>query len=192
MAKTISQWNERYRAREEQHDLESGPTPLVIETVQHLLPGRSLDLACGAGRNSLWLAERGWRATAIDGAAEAIALLEEKAARLSVTVQTEVADLTSENFSLPMNQWDLVLVCYYLQQNLFPLIKKAVVPGGIVLAIAHVTEAGEEPTETRLLPGELAGYFEGWEILHSYEGNSRDHAHRRTVAEIVARRPDLS
>lgn len=189
MAKTIAQWNERYRTREEKHDLESGPTPLVMETAQQLVPGKSLDLACGAGRNSVWLAQHGWKTTAIDGSREAIALLLEKAERLCVTVQAEVADLTSAEFHLPESRWDLILICYYLQRSLFPLVKKAVVPGGIVLAIAHVTDPGEEATETRLLPGELGGHFRDWEILHSYEGQSRDNAHCRTVAEIVARRP---
>ena len=67
--------------------------------------------------------------------------------------------------------------------------KRGVAPGGIVLAIIHITEPGEEPTYKRLLPGELWDYFTGWEILHSYEGRPTDLAHQRAVAEIVARRP---
>ena len=62
-------------------------------------------------------------------------------------------------------------------------------PGAIVLAIVHITEPGEEPTYKRLRPGELRSYFDGWEILHSYEGKPADPDHQRAVAEIVARRP---
>jgi hypothetical protein len=40
-----------------------------------------------------------------------------------------------------------------------------------------------------LRPAELKNYFDGWEILHHYEGRPRDAAHQRSVAEIVARRP---
>ena len=38
-------------------------------------------------------------------------------------------------------------------------------------------------------PGELDSYFQGWEILHRYEGKPNDTAHQRSVAEIVAKRP---
>jgi hypothetical protein len=40
-----------------------------------------------------------------------------------------------------------------------------------------------------LRPGELVRFFEGWEILHLFEGRANDTAHRRAVAQIVARRP---
>ncbi len=61
-------------------------------------------------------------------------------------------------------------------------------PGGVLLVIVHIAEPGEEPTQFRLKPGELARYFQGWEILHSYEGKPRDPVHARAVAEIAARK----
>ena len=64
-----------------------------------------------------------------------------------------------------------------------------VTPGGLLLAIVHITEPDEEPTRTRLRPGELTRYFPAWKIVHSYEGKPRDSSHHRAVAEIVARRP---
>jgi len=67
--------------------------------------------------------------------------------------------------------------------------KQGVAPGGVLLAIVHIAEPGEEPTYKRLNPGELKNYFQGWEILHCYEGQPNETAHRHGVAEIVARRP---
>ncbi len=60
----------------------------------------------------------------------------------------------------------------------------------LFIAIAHIPEP-EDPKMTpfRLAPCELASHFAEFEILHSYEGPSRDPAHQRWVAEIVARRP---
>ena len=182
-------WNKRYSSGAQPEDLHASPTPLVIETAKPLAPGKALDLACGTGRNALWLAGHGWKVTAIDGAAAAIEILQHRAAAQGVTVEARVADLEKGEYSIEPSAWDLIVVSYYLQRDLFEPAKQGVVSGGIVLAIVHITEPGEEPTYKRLRPGELRSYFDGWEILHSYEGKPADPAHQRAVAEIVARRP---
>jgi SAM-dependent methyltransferase len=84
--------------------------------------------------------------------------------------------------------FDLILIAYYLERDLFAKVKTAVRPGGVVAAIAHTPEPGEKWSENRARPGELRGFFQDWELLWEYEGPSRDPAHRRPVAEIVARR----
>src|SRR5207247_5889259 len=68
---SIERWNERYRSG----DFERQPSPLVIEATAALAPGRALDLACGAGRNAIYLADRGWRVVAVDGSIEALKLV---------------------------------------------------------------------------------------------------------------------
>ena len=42
------------------------PEPLLVEAAEFLAPGRALDLACGTGRNALYLVSLGWRVTAVD------------------------------------------------------------------------------------------------------------------------------
>ena len=186
----VKEWNERYRARErEAADFHAAPTPLVMEFAQHLRPGKALDLACGTGRDTLWLAARRWSTAAVDGSEIAIAALRSKAYALGLQVETRVADLTKQEFSLGEANWDLILMCYYFQRDLFPAVKKAVVPGGSVMAVVHIPRAGEQSTDTRAQPGELASFFEGWSIVRYYEGESRDPAHHRPVAEIVAHCP---
>lgn len=175
-------WNDRYRCQEEL----GAPNPLVIETARRLKPGRALDLACGTGRNALWLASNGWSVTAVDGSPVAIEKLRARAGALPIAAQ--IANLEKGEFTIAEASWDLILICYYLQRDLFEPAKRGVVPGGIVIAIVHITEAGESPGEHCLRPGELADYFLGWEILHIHEGSSRDPAHHRASAEIVARR----
>lgn len=186
----LTGWNERYRsAARPKEDLETAPTPLLVETAQRLTPGRALDLACGAGRNALWLAQHGWQVTAVDGASAAIELLRERATAQGLPVRAEIADLEAGAFTIEESAWDLIAICYYLQRDLFAPAKLGVAPNGVLLAIVHTTEGGEEPTATRLRPGELAQYFTDWELLHQYEGKPNDAAHRRSVAELVARRP---
>ena len=185
----LGSWNKRYRSGTEPEDQDATPTRLLIETAMQVAPGRALDLACGTGRNTLWLAGQGWKVTAVDGAPAAIEILRHRAAMQGVTLDARVADLEKGEYSIEPSAWDLIVISYYLQRDLLEPSKHGVVPGGIVLAIVHITEPGEEPTYKRLRPGELLEYFAGWEILHSYEGKPRDPAHQRAVAEIVARRP---
>ena len=182
----IAGWEEMYRSGERGN--EDAPTILLVEAVEKIAPGTAIDLACGAGRNAIYLAERGWTVTAVDGSERAIELLEERVAARGLRVHTRVSDLTSPDFTMPPNTFDLVLIAYYLQRDLFAKAKAAVRPGGAVIAIVHTPEPGKPWSEKRAAPGELRTFFEGWDILWEYEGPSRDPAHKRPVAEIVAQR----
>lgn len=186
----IAGWNERYQSRERSaEDFTAAPTPLLIHAAEKLNPGAALDLACGTGRNALWLAGHGWRVTAVDGAETAIETLCDRAAEASLNVDAQTADLAAGEFEIEASTWDLIAICYYLQRDLFEPAKRGLVEGGVLVAIVHITETGEEPTGHRLKPGELVRYFAGWEILHAYEGKPYDSAHQRSVAEVVARKP---
>jgi len=151
------------------------PTPLLVETAIKLKPGRALDLACGTGRNAVWLAEHGWQVTAADRSPVTIP-----------TVDTRVADLEKHEFPIAEAAWDLIAVCYYLQRDLFEPVKRGIKPGGVALVIVHMVEPGHEQSRFSVQPGELAKYFEDWEILHYREGRPNDAEHKRAVAEIVA------
>jgi SAM-dependent methyltransferase len=186
----IREWDERYRSGDRsKEDLETAPNPLLAETASKLTPGKALDLACGTGRNAIWLAKHGWQVTAVDGASSAIEILRTRAADRRVTVETHVGDLEKDDYRIEPVSRDLIAMCFYLQNSLFEPVKQGVRPGGVVLVIVHIAAPGEAPTEHQLRPGELATHFRGWEILYSYEGTPNDPAHKRLVAEIVARRP---
>lgn len=164
----LEQWNERYRAREE---LSAEPAQILVDAASSLAPGRALDLACGAGRNALWLAERGWEVVAIDGASEAIRILREHDA----AVDGRVMDLET-GAALPFEDqsFDLVAILFYLHRPLFAEARRVVKRGGIVVcaALMHGTYS--------IAPGELARTFADFEIVHASEGE---------IAELVARKP---
>jgi tellurite methyltransferase len=186
----LHHWNERYRLRDHPaEDLDAAPTPLLVESAAGLTPGKALDLACGAGRNALLLAEHGWEVTAVDGTPAAIEILRTRATERALEINAIVADLEKGEFQIEPSRWDLIAMCYYLQRNLFEPAKRGLAPGGILISIVHVNEPGEPDSPHRLRPGELEQYFADWEILHRFEGKANDSAHRRAVAEIVARRP---
>jgi SAM-dependent methyltransferase len=186
----LDQWDTRYRSREKPDtDFFAAPTPLLVNTVEKLAAGTALDIACGTGRNSLWLAERGWNVTAVDGAAAAIEVLQQRARERKLTVVAKVADLERGEFRIEPQSWDLIAKCYYLQRSLMPDVCAGVRPGGLAIVIVHIVEDGEDVTPTRAALGELRGFFADWEILHYFEGRPSDTAHKRAAAEIVARRP---
>jgi SAM-dependent methyltransferase len=185
----IREWDGRYRSRERlREDFATEPVALVERTARALPIGRALDLACGTGRNALWLAQQGWKVAAVDGATAAIEIVRSRAQERGLIVDAVVADLENSEFPIDADSWDLICVCYYLQRDLFEVVKRGLAPGGVIVAAVHISDPGEPATEHRLLAGQLAGYFRDMEMLHHFEGQPSDPVHHRAVAEVVARR----
>lgn len=183
MPTRIEEWDQRYRAGEQ---VLARPVPLVVEFTSALAPGAALDLASGPGRNALYLAERGWRVTAVDGSSTAIELLR----RSNPSIDARLVDLETGEFELSPQGFDLVLSCYYLQRNLIPAMQSALRTGGLLIMIARLADAGQlQGTPTRACPGELRAFFDGWRVLHYWEGERGALDHRHAVAEVVAQNP---
>jgi SAM-dependent methyltransferase len=163
----LNEWNARYRSREA---IDSDPAPLLLRAASSLAPGRALDLACGAGRNALWLASRGWDVVAIDGASEAIRIVHEH----DSSIDARVMDLET-GAALPFEDesFDLVCILFYLHRPLFAEAKRVVRRGGVIVSAAKMHGT------YRIKPEELARTFADYDVLHSSEGE---------IAEIVARK----
>jgi tellurite methyltransferase len=183
---SLLQWNQRYRAGEQ---LFETPAPLVEQFAADLSPGDALDVASGPGRNSLYLAERGWRVTAVDGSPIAIGILRARAREKQLTLDSHIADLDRGQFAIEPESFDLICDCYYLQRDLIPQMQAGVRPDGLLIAIVHLTGDDQpEGTPTRARPGELQSYFTDWAVLHYYEGQPTESCHKHAVAELVARK----
>jgi tellurite methyltransferase len=181
VAMDLAAWEQRYRTQDETSG--PSPNPLLVEAAGSVPCGRALDLACGIGRNTLWLAQHGWSVTAVDGSSTAIDILRQHAGDLPIA--TIIADLEDSSFTIAPASYDLIAICYYLERKLFEPAKRGLVPGGIIIAIALLAEPGKD-NSFRVEPGELHRTFDDWEMLHHREG--RD-AWQHNVAEIVARKP---
>lgn len=196
MSDRIAKWNDRYAARQGLHELvPSSPLPAAIAGVT---PGLALDLACGAGRHALFLAQHGWQVIAVDGSQVGIELLRAEAQRreLAHRITTHVADLESEppGFLIEPARYDLICDFYYLHRPLLPLIRDGVSPGGLFVAAIHTLSDGETPHMNPaflLRSGELSSLVQSWsfEALHNHEGASQESGHSHGTAEIIARRP---
>src|SRR2546423_15089895 len=107
------------------------PDVLVVRIAQTLRPGKALDLACGSGRNAIWLAEGGWNVTAVGASARAIATLREQAPG----VDARIADLGKDEFMIQPASWDLLLIIRPLPRDLFEPANLAVKPEGGLYAM---------------------------------------------------------
>ena len=132
------EWDRRYAGSELLWSAE--PNRFLVTEVSGLAPERALDLACGEGRNAVWLAQRGWRVTGVDFSEVAI----EKARRLAgarkVEVEWLVADLLQ--YVPSPGAFELVIL-FYLQvpvgerRQIVAAAAKAVAAGGTLLLVAH-------------------------------------------------------
>lgn len=180
-----SAWDERYRAA----DLVWGAPPnrFVAAEFADAPPGRALDLACGEGRNALWLASQGWRVAAIDFSPVAI----EKARELDTRalVDWQVADATTYS---PAPVFDLALVCYLQldaaqRRSAMRVAAAALALAGTLFVVAHdtrnLTDGTGGPQDARVLytaddvRDDLAGtglrIERAAEVLRPVEGTAR-------------------
>jgi SAM-dependent methyltransferase len=164
-------WNWRYQ----RDDLlwTDRPNRFLVAETGALETGRALDLACGEGRNAVWLASRGWQVTGVDFSQAAI----EKARRLAEHRDVEVdwvcADLLE--YAPPPQAFQLVVV-FYLQlpaeerRKILPRAASAVAAGGTFLLVAHDSSNLERgfggPRDPAVLYGaeEVVAGLEGFEI----------------------------
>ena len=169
----------------------AAPHELLISLVEKLPAGTALDLACGAGRHAIFLAENKWRVTAVDNSKAGIEIAGRRAREKNLEIDFRVADLEKNEFRIEENAYDLIGDFYYLQRGLFAPMKKGVRPGGIIVSTIHIYGAGENAGRFLLREGELRGFFNDFEILHYREtpqtATQAGAPHRRR-AEIIARK----
>jgi len=132
------EWNRRYAGRELLWTGE--PNRFLVAETAELRPGRALDLACGEGRNTVWLAEQSWQVTGADFSEVAL----EKARRLADARGVEAEWVTADllEYRPEARAFDLVIV-FYLQvpaaqrRTILRAAVEAVAPGGTFLLVAH-------------------------------------------------------
>jgi SAM-dependent methyltransferase len=154
-----------------------------------VLGSKSLDLAAGLGRHSLYLSERGWNATAVDISPVAITQLTENAEKKGLQIDTQIRDL--QNYSPPESTYDLVVLYYHFDRELIMRISKALKPGGMLICKLAISHQGVSfRTENGLLPLqplELGTLITGLLPLHYIERPVK----QRGVAEYLGIRPSF-
>jgi tellurite methyltransferase len=180
-------WNDRYRDGVE--PAFTLPRSFLIEAAS-LLPrsGLVLDVAMGLGGNAAFLIERGCRVVGFDVSDVAV----RRAKQQLPGLMAAVIDLV--RFDLPADRFDVIINFYYLQRRLWPIYKRAIRWGGVVivetLLIDTLQVRPDYNPDYLLQPHELRRAFEDWNVLIYREGwQSKDCESARAVASLVARKP---
>lgn len=176
----------------------------VIAAAAHMSPCNALDLGCGSGRNSLWLAANGYTVTAWDRNPMSITTLENiRAAEGLDNLKSEIRDLNTLRFD---GEYDFILstvVMMFLEAQTIPGLianmQRCTVPGGINLIVAAM-DTEDYPCTTgfpfAFKQGELRDYYRGWDFikynedvgeLHRTDANGKRIKLR--FATMLARKP---
>jgi SAM-dependent methyltransferase len=175
--KDREKWDARYLARM------GGMQPSgLVKQYASLAPlGKALDIACGNGRNSVFLAACGFEVDAVDISTVATARLEGQSPRI-IVVQ---ADL--DTWRIPVSRYTLIVNIRFLDRRLFPMIIAGLRPGGVL-----IVESFLDGRQSRycLKPNELIRAFQSLRIVY-YEERRSGHTDKfDQIAALAAVKPD--
>jgi 2-polyprenyl-3-methyl-5-hydroxy-6-metoxy-1,4-benzoquinol methylase len=173
MQEDSARWNERYAHPGLYHG--AGPSSFLagrIAFLSALTPGRSaLDLACGEGRNSIFLARHGYTVTGLDISDEGLAKANRRAAEEGLAIAFRRVDLEEYEFD---ESWDLIINFNFLLRDLIPKMVAALNPRGVIVfdtILDTPSLVGTHNPAFLLRPGELRQIFNRFPgtILHDEE-----------------------
>ena len=182
-------WNQRYASDDYR---KSNPVDLLHDWAPRLKPGKALDIACGAGRNAIYLAALGFEVTAIDISAEGLKLAKQdaEAQQLSVKWIEQDFDETPE----VIGSYDLIAVFWFVNMPLISRLCDQLNPGGYLISMQHLAADGElagpRTNRFRIQPDELKKAVNGLQIEYYHEGIESDtDGDRLATSAVVARKP---
>ena len=156
------------------------------------LGGTALDIACGKGRNAIYLAQRGFAVTALDISAVALAEGRQRARQLDLLIDWHLCDLEAGELAPAGGDFDLIINFNYLQRSLIRPIRQAVKPGGHVIFETYLLDqaaVGHPKNPDYLLRhNELLECFGDFRVLFYREGVFADGEAAAFRAAIFAQR----
>jgi tellurite methyltransferase len=184
-------WNKKYSERSHS-SLDADPflVSAYDEFVSSNPPGNALDVAGGVGRHAIWLAQRGWRVKLVDISDVGIKQAQKNAKRAgteaSILAESRDVNIMMQDFG--GEQYDLVLVFFFLQRELFPALTAALKPGGFLIYKTYTIEqkhlqGGPSHPMFLLEPNELLRAFPSLRVLRYHET-----LREKGLAELVAQK----
>ncbi len=183
-------WNTRF-GQNSAAWLASPPRQLLLNFA-HLLPetGLALDAAAGVATHGFFLAQRGLHVIALDISEVGMRLARERALEAGVWLETAVVDLSQP--WLPINTFDVIVNFRFLQRETFPVYRRALKPGGLLIFETFVrTDYEARDADYYLEPDELHAAFADWVVEHYAEvdGRCQPGKYSKRAAQLVARKP---
>jgi tellurite methyltransferase len=185
-------WDERFRAGS--YADRNHPSALLAAWIERLPRGRALDVACGRGRNSIFLAESGFEVDAIDISSVGLDGLRAVAERRGLPIHCIAADLENAAATIPKGPYSVIVQIRYVNTGIFGDLVERLALGGFFICEEHLTTdaevVGPRNPDFRLSTGELRRlaqdrlaareYFEG--VIVDPDGR------KASVAQLVGQK----
>ena len=179
-------WDEKYQ----NYQMPDEPIKLVGDYASLATGEQALDIACGMGRHSKYLASKGFEVDALDISSVAIEHLQK-------IPNINAMEVDFDTYTLPKEKYDLIVCTYFLERRLFPQMIDALKPNGIILleTFLHHSENERIPSNPDFLlnKGELEAIFDDkCELLHIPEFWDEDYQGYKTMkTSMVAKKKSV-
>lgn len=184
-------WDTKYS--EKRYVYGKAPSSFLAHNYNYIpFGGKVLDIGMGEGRNSVFLASKGYKVTGVEISSEAIRKARMLAREFEVRIETALTPL--EEYKIPENSLDAIICFYFVDKNLSDKFMSWLKPGGIVMFEAFTERQKSiknfDPNDNGVLlkEGELLKLFPGFKIL-KYEEPLHERDYR---ASIILQRPKES
>jgi tellurite methyltransferase len=183
-------WNHRYATDSQR---KSNPVSLLEAWLPKVKVGCALDVACGAGRNSLFLAEAGFEVDGIDISAKGLKIAAARADQKNLVINWIEHDLDQPHAL--EGRYDVIVVLWYVNLPLIVQLTDFLTPGGCLICEEHLQSDGDligpSNNNFRIAPGALKSAARRLEVLH-YDESIRPTGEQQYLAsaQLVARKPD--
>lgn len=186
----MTSWNERFRSGE--YPTNPDPSPVLREYVDKTTQGRALDVACGTGRNAVFLAEQNYDVDALDQSGVGLRITRENADERGVGERLNLIQTDVGQFEYPENHYDVVTVSFYRTLDRLGDIKAALKPGGLLFYQHHLrtdppAEAGPSSKRHRFRSNELLHACLDSTVLYYEESSEEWEGKFSATVELVAR-----
>lgn len=181
-----AKWDHRYASGEYRSGKER--SPVVERAAGYIGGGRALVLACGAGRNAIFLASAGFQVDAVDISVVAIDMAMQAAEQHGVDIRFHVADVGG--FAIDEDTYDLITMIRYTNREAWPRLVPGLTENGWLLMEQHLRtehDVAGPANEFRLAPGELLEAFRELRVIEYYEeyGTSPTTGRRTAITSFL-------
>lgn len=163
-------WDDKFSSR---GDNLLGPEKSIVESLEYLKKGSVLDIACGDGRNAVYLLKNGFKVTGVDFSNKALERLESFANRNNYFVNTKQIDLNEPNALKNIGMFDNIIINHYrLNKKQFLDIENQITDGGIlfVCGFGHKHQVDSKIRKQDLIQQDDFEYiYKSFELLRYFE-----------------------
>ncbi len=162
------------------------PSQKMVDFIDNTKSKKALDVACGSGRNSIYLASKGFEVDAVDISEVALKTLTDKNIK---AINAQYVDL--DTYTPQENTYDLIVKCNYLQRDLIDKLKKALKVGGLLIIETYMyhennTKPNSNP-DFLLQKDELKSFFsDDFKILKYEEFDNEPYEIYRMKKQFIA------